>query len=186
MIAFPVTFRACTKDYELPGFDGVIIPKGMRVALPIIPLHVCTCTEWRSYQTTVSHFSSEVPCKVRNLLFIQRDPEYFDDPETFDPDRFGPERKASIRKVSYKPFGAGPRQCMGIQISRLETKAFLFNLVRAFRVEPSDKTPVPIKLRWVCTAVAQGNSDNRHRLIRHLLHCTYYSMYCSHHYTGFI
>ncbi len=72
------------------------------------------------------------------------DPSLFDDPDTFDPERFSPERKSSIKTGTYMPFGLGPRQCMGMKIARLEMKVFIFNVVRSFRVEPSEKTPVPL------------------------------------------
>ncbi len=40
VIALAMTFRRCTKDWPLPGHEGVVIPKGMRVFVPIYPVHV--------------------------------------------------------------------------------------------------------------------------------------------------
>ena len=37
---FPLTNRRCTKDWDLPGYPGVTIPKGMRVVMSIAGLHV--------------------------------------------------------------------------------------------------------------------------------------------------
>jgi len=37
---FPWTFRACTKNWTLPGNPNVMIPKGMRVMIPIYAVHV--------------------------------------------------------------------------------------------------------------------------------------------------
>lgn len=40
VIALAMTYRRCTKDWPLPGHDGVVIPKGMRVIVPVYPVHV--------------------------------------------------------------------------------------------------------------------------------------------------
>ncbi len=40
LIAITFTARFCTKDWELPGHPGVIIPKGMKVLVAIDPVQV--------------------------------------------------------------------------------------------------------------------------------------------------
>lgn len=47
------------------------------------------------------------------VLALQRDPEYFPNPDEFDPERFSPENKRNIPQCSYMPFGDGPRICIG-------------------------------------------------------------------------
>ena len=66
------------------------------------------------------------------------DPEYFPDPEKFDPDRFAP----GIKQVpfAYKPWGAGPRACIGVQITRMESRVLLYQVLRKFKLEPGPET----------------------------------------------
>lgn len=47
------------------------------------------------------------------VFAIQRDPNYFLDPEKFDPERFTLENKQTIQDCTYLPFGEGPRNCIG-------------------------------------------------------------------------
>lgn len=42
-IAVTFTARVCTKEWELPGFPGVVIPKGMKVLIPVDPVQVIWC-----------------------------------------------------------------------------------------------------------------------------------------------
>lgn len=44
---------------------------------------------------------------------VQRDPEYYPDPERFDPERFNEENKAKRPAFSFMAFGEGPRICIG-------------------------------------------------------------------------
>ncbi|XP_023210219.1 cytochrome P450 3A8-like [Centruroides sculpturatus] len=70
----------------------------------------------------------------------QRDPEIWQDPESFDPDRFSPERKDSIDPYAYQPFGNGPRNCIGMRFAFLVMKMILASLLRSFRFVPGQNT----------------------------------------------
>lgn len=80
------------------------------------------------------------------LWQIHHDPNLWPDPENFDPDRFCPEIKASESRhpMSYIPFGAGPRSCVGVRFAQLEAKLTLARLIKSFRLETCDTTPIPM------------------------------------------
>ena len=73
------------------------------------------------------------------------DPKHFPQPDQFQPERFSPENKARITQGTYLAWGSGPRLCLGMKISKLESKALIYEILRSFEVEPCSKTSVPIK-----------------------------------------
>lgn len=55
-----------------------------------------------------------------SILGIQRDPNYFPDPDKFDPESF--DGKISKDICGYLPFGLGPRMCSGTYLSRYDLR----------------------------------------------------------------
>lgn len=47
------------------------------------------------------------------VFAIQRDPQYWPNPEKFDPERFHEDNRGGIFSSSFLPFGIGPRNCIG-------------------------------------------------------------------------
>lgn len=62
-----------------------------------------------------------------------RDPVFWPQPEVFDPERFSPAHAINRPRFAYFPFGAGPRQCLGMQFSLMETQLVAAVLLQRFR-----------------------------------------------------
>lgn len=65
---------------------------------------------------------------------LHRDPRWGDDPDAFDPDRFTPERVKARPPGLYKPFGTGPRSCIGRQFALHEAVLLLALLLRRYEL----------------------------------------------------
>ncbi|MDY6997851.1 MAG: cytochrome P450 [Actinomycetota bacterium] len=69
-------------------------------------------------------------------MSLHRDPRWGPDPDAFDPDRFAPERVRSRPAGLYKPFGTGPRSCIGRQFALHEAVLLLAVLLRRYDLIP--------------------------------------------------
>ncbi|KAH0999846.1 hypothetical protein HUJ04_005336 [Dendroctonus ponderosae] len=90
------------------------------------------------------------------MMGLHRDPRYYENPEKFDPERFSDENKDKIRPYTYIPFGSGPRNCIGSRFAILEAKAVLYHLLLNFKIEPTKRLSVPLKL---CKKTFKNTAD---------------------------
>lgn len=72
---------------------------------------------------------------VMSQWVVQRDPRWYDEPETFDPSRWRPDRSKMRPKYAYFPFGAGPRVCIGKPIAELEAKLIISAIVGRYDLD---------------------------------------------------
>uniref|UniRef100_A0A672GC50 Thromboxane-A synthase n=1 Tax=Salarias fasciatus TaxID=181472 RepID=A0A672GC50_SALFA len=79
--------------------------------------------------------------------FLHHDPEHWPEPDKFIPERFTPEAKASRHPFVYLPFGAGPRNCVGMRLAQLEIRIALMHLFHRFSVVACSETKVPLELK---------------------------------------
>ncbi|NXS18720.1 CP3A9 protein, partial [Mystacornis crossleyi] len=80
---------------------------------------------------------------------LHRDPDYWPDPDEFRPERFSKENKESIDPYTYLPFGAGPRNCIGMRFALLTLKVAITSLLQHFTFQTCKQTQIPVKLSSV-------------------------------------
>ena len=76
---------------------------------------------------------------------IHHDERYWSDPYKFDPERWSPERKEfKNHPYQYVPFGAGAHKCIGFRFAEMQTKIFLYNFLRHYKIstKPGRNTAV--------------------------------------------
>ncbi|XP_070617450.1 cytochrome P450 3A24-like [Erythrolamprus reginae] len=77
-------------------------------------------------------------------VVLHYDPEYWPEPERFKPERFSKEVKDKINPYTYLPFGAGPRNCIGMRFALLTMKAAVASLMQRFTFQPCKETQIPL------------------------------------------
>lgn len=71
---------------------------------------------------------------VVNIIHMHRNPKFWGpNANEFDPDRFLPENVATRPPMSYIPFSAGPRNCIGLKYAMLSAKITLAHLLRRYK-----------------------------------------------------
>ncbi|RWS27749.1 cytochrome P450 3A4-like isoform X2 [Leptotrombidium deliense] len=87
------------------------------------------------------------------IYALQRDADYYEQPEAFDPDRFLTEdgRNSDSDYLNFNteesekpfyPFGNGPRFCVGMHFSLFVTKLCLFKVYKNFQFRPTSNANV--------------------------------------------
>ncbi|XP_031667473.1 cytochrome P450 3A27-like [Oncorhynchus kisutch] len=77
---------------------------------------------------------------------LHRDPEIWSDPEEFMPERFSKENKESIDPYTYMPFGAGPRNCIGMRFALIMIKLAMVEILQSFTFSVCDETEIPLEM----------------------------------------
>ncbi|XP_024867536.1 probable cytochrome P450 6a13 [Temnothorax curvispinosus] len=77
------------------------------------------------------------------IYAIHRDPDIYSKPDVFDPERFDEETVQSRHPMAYLPFGDGPRNCIGARFAVYQSKVGLVKILRNYKVETCEKTPIP-------------------------------------------
>nr|XP_022910877.1 probable cytochrome P450 6a20 [Onthophagus taurus] len=80
-----------------------------------------------------------------SLIGLQRDEEYFPEPNKFNPDRFSDENKRNITPYTFLPFGEGPRICIGLRFGMMQTKVGLSLILKNYKVSPHESLSYPME-----------------------------------------
>ena len=77
---------------------------------------------------------------------LHHDPDAWEEPEKFDPERFRGPAKDARHAFQFIPFGAGPRNCIGMRFALLEIKVALVRILMKYKFVQSPETQVPLVL----------------------------------------
>ncbi|XP_066275168.1 cytochrome P450 3A11-like [Branchiostoma lanceolatum] len=80
------------------------------------------------------------------VLPIHYDPERYPEPEKFIPERFSKEERQKRDPCDWLPFGAGPRNCIGMRLAMMEAKIALAKILRSYRIALAPDMEVPVQL----------------------------------------
>ena len=67
------------------------------------------------------------------ILPAHLDPEFYPEPEKFQPERFMKENSDKIVPYTWRPFGAGNRNCIGQRFSMTEMKLCMAKMIKEFQ-----------------------------------------------------
>uniref|UniRef100_A0A8C2YW48 unspecific monooxygenase n=1 Tax=Cyclopterus lumpus TaxID=8103 RepID=A0A8C2YW48_CYCLU len=77
---------------------------------------------------------------------MHRDPNLWPEPEEFKPERFSKENKEAIDPYMYMPFGAGPRNCIGMRFALVMMKLALVEILQKFSFSVCKETEIPLEM----------------------------------------
>lgn len=77
---------------------------------------------------------------------MHRDPEIWPEAEKFKPERFSKENKETIDPYSYMPFGAGPRNCIGMRFALVVMKLAIVEILQRYSFSVCKETEIPFEL----------------------------------------
>ncbi|XP_005413823.1 PREDICTED: cytochrome P450 3A5-like isoform X1 [Chinchilla lanigera] len=80
------------------------------------------------------------------MFVLHHDPKYWQNSEDFRPERFSKKNKENIEPYAYMPFGAGPRNCIGMRFALMNIKLAITKILQNFSLQPCKETEVPLKL----------------------------------------
>ena len=130
--------RPSVADLPRPEYARMVVSEAIRLYPPV---HVLGrwAHEPDRFGTHVVPGNSMI---TFSPYLVHRHPEFWPEPERFDPERFRDPRGGRRHHYAYVPFGAGPRQCVGIHLAMLEAQLLLATFCRQVRLTAAAGHPV--------------------------------------------
>lgn len=145
--------ECCAAHGDCPDLDTItklnylrcVVSETMRLYPNGSRLERSPCKDYTLGHTGVKVTKSDIIAVP--IYAMHHDPQYFPEPFTFDPERFNDENVGSIQPYTYLPFGAGPRNCIGISFALQAVKLSVFHAIRNVQVVRTEKTKVPLEFQ---------------------------------------
>lgn len=104
---------------------------------PILPFLNRSCVKDYQIPGTNNVIEKGVPVYI-SVLSIHRDEQFYNEPNKFDPERFNKDVSNGREKGTYLPFGAGPHNCIGMNMGLLQTKVAIVLMLQKHKFELED------------------------------------------------
>lgn len=129
-----------TKDLPLLPYNRMVVEESMRLYPPV----------WAfSREATEDDCLAGFHVPARTIVkicpyILHRHPALWTNPEGFFPERFEALREEERSRMSYLPFGAGQRHCIGSGFAMLEAQIVLASVLGKYRLELDPCRPVAL------------------------------------------
>jgi cytochrome P450 len=108
----------------------------------IVPTVVRNCSE----DVRVGPYVFEQGTKIMvNIQGAHHNAENWPEPQVYRPSRFSPEAMKTLKPMTFLPFIAGPRNCLGQFLSLLESKCVLSMLLQRYKFELTNPQTAGLK-----------------------------------------
>ena len=129
-------------DYPQLGFAERVFSEALRLYPPV---WVTARTAAESYEYRGFRIAKGT-ILIAPQFAVHRDPRWYPEPERFDPARFTVAAKAARPRMSYFPFGAGSRQCIGEGLAWMEGVLALATIAQDWRLSLAPGHSGPIRI----------------------------------------
>lgn len=135
---FPVGNQLTFADFEKLEYSRWVIQEALRLYPPVYAF------SRRAERDEVVN-GYRIPRGARILIspyVAHRLPEFWTRPDEFIPERFSPDECKKRPNLSYLPFGAGPRQCIGQRFAMLEMQIIIPMILQRFTLFGTNDAPI--------------------------------------------
>lgn len=121
------------KELEAYGTESEYLVQVINETLRLYPPVINFTTRLATKTIKIDNLTIPQGVKViYNARLMHRDPDLWNEPEKFDPERFS--KGKVIHPCAFAPFGLGERKCIGYQLSLLEMRMIICDLVLRFKM----------------------------------------------------
>jgi cytochrome P450 len=108
---------------------------------PPVPMMIRETLQPEEFRSRKIAVGSQI---VLSPWHIQRHERLWNRPDVFDPDRWNTDETRKCARKAYMPFSSGQRVCPGAGFAMIEGVLMIAMLIRAFKLDPAGKPPVPV------------------------------------------